>query len=159
MNMNKIIQNKVRALLLLLALLAGIHANAISLWVGESYTWDFSSAVMGSTYNLNVSVNGGYLSVTGTGFYRQITPTQYFSGKATITAEWDYKLYYGGTMQHQRASITIDCRDNPVSILPTSISLAPGETYQLRYAHRFDNQYVTAAYPYFTSGSACFSVT
>lgn len=159
MNMNKIIQNKVRAWLFLLALLAGIHANAISLWVGESYTWDFSSAVMGSTYNLNVSVSGGYLSVTGTGFYRQITPTQYFSGKATITAEWDYKLYYGGTMQHQRASITIDCRDNPVSILPTSISLAPGEMYQLRYAHRFDNQYVTAAYPYFTSGSACFSVT
>lgn len=158
--MNKIIQNNVRTLLLLFAmLLTGIHANAISLWVGESYTWDFSSAVMGSTYNLNVSVSGGYLSVTGTGFYRNITPTQYFSGTATVTAEWDYTLYYGGTKQHRRMSISIDCRENPVSISNTSISLAPGETYKLGYSHKFDNQYVYAANAYFSGGNSCFSVT
>lgn len=158
--MNKTIQNKIRALLLLFALLlTGIHANAISLWVGQSYTWDFSSAVMGSTYNFNVSVNGGYLSVTGTGFYRQITPTQYFSGTATVTAEWDYTLYYGGTLQHRKVSISIECRDNQVSISPTSISLAPGESRQLFYSHQFDNEYVSAANAYFSGGNSCFSVT
>lgn len=158
--MNKIIQNKIRALLFLFAmLLTSIHANAISLWVGESYTWDFSSSVMGSIYNLNVSVNGGYLSVTGTGFYRKITPTQYFSGTATITAEWDYTLYYGGAKQHRRINLSIECRENKVSIHPTSISLAPGETYQLSYSHQFDNQYVSAANVYFSGGNSSFSVT
>lgn len=158
--MKKIIQGRGRALLLLFAmLLAGIQANAISLWVGESYTWDFSGSVLGSTYNMNVSVNGGYLSVTGSGFYRKITPTQYFSGTATVTAEWDYTLYYGGTMQHKRVSVSITCRDNQVSIRPTSVSLAPGETYQLRYSHQYDNQYVGSANAYFSGGNSCFSVS
>lgn len=158
--MNKIIKEKIRALLFLFAmLLTSTNANAISLWVGESYTWDFSGSILGSTYNMNVSTSGGYLSVTGSGFYRKITPTQYFSGTATVTAEWDYTLYYGDTKHHQRVSVSITCRENKVSIYPTSISLVSGETYQLSYSHQYDNQYVGAANVYFSGGNSSFSVT
>lgn len=149
-----------RVLLTVLALSAsGFQASAISLWVGQSYTWDFSSSVMGLTYNMSVSSNGGYLSITGSGFYRNITPTQYFGGTATVTAEWDYCLYHGDTMRHQRMTLSITCNENPVSISPTSITLAPGETYQLGYRHAYDNQYVGAANAYFSGGNSSFSVT
>lgn len=158
--MRKILKEKIRILLILIALFfGGSGAGAVSLWVGQSYTWDFGSSVMGSTYNLNVSVSGGYLSVTGSGFYRNITPTQYFSGTATVTAEWDYTLYYGGPKQHQRISVSVSCYENPVSIHPTSITLSPGETYQLSYSHAYNNQYVGAANAYFSGGNSSFSVT
>lgn len=151
---------KLRLLLIVTAfLMTSIYGNAVSLWVGQTYTWDFSSAVMGSTYNMSVSVSGGYLSITGSGFYRNIKPTQYFGGTATVTAEWDYTLYYGDTKRHQKVTLTISCYENPVSIYPQSVTLYPGETYQLGYKHSYDNQYVGAANVYFSGGNSSFSVS
>lgn len=146
-------------LVVLTAILTCLNAKAISLWVGQTHTWDFSGSVIGSTYNMSVSSNGGYLSITGSGFYRNITPTQYFSGTATITAEWDYTLYYGDTKKHKKVTLTVSCNENPVSIYPTSVTLSPGETYQLSYSHAYDNQYVGAANAYFSGGNSSFSVT
>lgn len=146
-------------LLILISMMISLQAQAISLWVGQSYTWDFSSAVMGSTYNMSVSCNGGYLSMTGSGFYRTITPTQYFGGTATVTAEWDYTLYYGDTKKHQRVTLSISCYENPVSISPSSVTLSPGQTYQLSYRHAYDNQYVSAANAYFSGGNSSFTVS
>lgn len=151
---------KHRLLLMTLAVLLSVSdAGAISLWVGQSYTWDFGGSVMGSTYNMSVSSNGGYLSITGSGFYRNITPTQYFSGTATVTAEWDYTLYYGDTRKHQRVTLSITCNENKVSISPTSVTLTPGQTYQLSYRHAYDNAYVGAANAYFSGGNSSFSVS
>lgn len=147
------------ALMLLLLILTAATANAVSLWVGESYTWDFGGSVMGSTYNMSVTPNGGYLSVTGSGFYRTIKPTQYFSGNATVTAEWDYTLYYGDTMHHQKVTLTVSCKENPVSIYPTTLTLSPGETYQLGYSHTYNNEYVGAANAYFSGENSHFTVT
>ena len=157
--MNKYIKNASVGFMILIAMIMNLQANAINLWVGQSYTWDFSGSIMGSTYNMNVTTNGGYLSVTGSGFYRTITPTQYFSGTATVTAEWDYTLYYGDTKRHQRISVTISCNENPVSISPTNITLSPGQTYQLSYRHKYDNQYVSAANAYFSGGNSHFTVS
>lgn len=151
---------RVRLLLTILGvMLTMVNANAISLWVGQSYEWDFSGSVMGSTYNMSVSSSGGYLSITGSGFYRRITPTQYFGGTATVTAEWDYTLYYGDTKKHQRVTLSVSCYNNQVSIYPTSITLSPGQTYQLSYSHAYDNEYVSAANAYFSGGNSSFSVS
>ena len=151
---------KFRLLLVILGImLVPFHAKAITLWVGQTYEWDFSGSVMGSTYNMSVSSSGGYLSVTGSGFYRRITPTQYFGGTATVTAEWDYTLYYGDTKKHQRVTLSVSCYNNQVSIYPTSITLSPGETYQLGYRHAYDNEYVSAANVYFSGGNSSFTVT
>lgn len=146
-------------LLAFTAILARLDAEAISLWVGQSYTWDFGGAVMGTHYNLSVSSDGGYLSITGSGLYRTITPTQYFGGSATITAEWDYTLYYGDTKRHQKVTLTVTCNENPVSISPQSVTLAPGETFQLGYSHKYDNEYVRAANAYFSGGNSSFTVS
>lgn len=150
----------IRRLLFVLAFLfCVINASAVSLWVGQTYTWDFSGSVLGSVYNMSVSPNGGYLSITGSGFYRNITPTQYFSGSATVTAEWDYTLYYGDTKRHQKVTLTITCNENKVSISPTSVTLSPGQRYQLGYRHAYDNAYVGAANVYFSGGNSSFSVS
>lgn len=137
-----------------------LRANAVTLWVGETYTWDFGSSVMGSTYNMSVTSNGGYLSITGSGFYRNITPTQWFNGTAVVTAEWDYALYYGGPMTHTKRTLEIKLNDNKVSIHPTSLTLSPGETKYLSYDHQYNaNPYVGAAKAYFSGGNSHFTVT
>ncbi len=122
-----------------------------TLWVGQSYTFDVSSSVMGITSNMSWSTNGGYLSLSGSGFYRTITVTQYFSGTATVTCEWDYRLTGSGSYTHTKRQVTISCRDNQVSISPTSMTMSPGETRYVSYRHQYDNQYTSAANAYFQS--------
>lgn len=150
---------KIRLLSFLALLFTVFNAGAVALWVGQSYTWDFSGSIMGSTYNMSVTSDGGYLSITGSGAYRTVTPTQYFSGTATVIAEWDYTLYYGDTKKHKRVTLTVSCNENPVTISPPSVTLSPGETYQLRYSHDYNNEYVGAANAYFSGGNSSFSVT
>lgn len=122
-----------------------------TLWVGQSYKFDVSSSVMGITANMSWSTNGGYLSLSGSGFYRTITVTQYFSGTATVTCEWDYKLTGNGSYTHTKRQVTISCRDNQVSISPTSMTMSPGETKYVSYRHQYDNQYTSTANAYFQS--------
>ena len=97
------------------------------------------------------STSGGYLSLSGSGFYRTITVTQYFSGTATVTCEWDYKLTGNGKYTHTKRQVTISCRDNQVSISPTSMTMVPGETKYVSCSHQFDNQYTSSANAYFQS--------
>ena len=122
-----------------------------TLWVGQSFTFDVSSSVMGLTANMSWSTSGGYLSLSGSGFYRTITVTQYFSGTATVTCEWDYKLTGNGAYTHTKRQVTISCRDNQVSISPTSLTMSPGETRRVSYHHQYDNQYTSSANAYFQS--------
>lgn len=131
------------------------------MWVGEYREFDVSSSVIGSTRNLSWTTNGGYFSLTGAGFYRGVTITQYFSGSADIICTWEYQLYYGGPWTQQRKTFTITCVENPVSINPTTLTLAPGQTYYLSYSHKYSNQYTSAANAYFSSdgGNGAISVT
>ncbi len=138
------------SLLLILIIPSATKAQQ-SLWVGQSYTFDVTSAVMGLTANMSWSTSGGYLSLSGSGFYRTITVTQYFSGSATVTCEWDYKLTSNSSYTHMRKSVTITCRENKVSISPSSLTLSPGETSYVSYSHQYDNQYTSAANTYFQS--------
>lgn len=120
------------------------------LWVGESFTCDVSSAVMGLTSDMSWSVSGGYVSLSGTGFYRTATVTQYFSGSAIVTCKWKYRLYSGDTWSTQSRSWTFTCQDNPVSISPTSLTLAPGEQAYVRYSLRYSTN-ASSAQAYFSS--------
>lgn len=122
-----------------------------TLWVGQSYRFDVTSSVVGLTANTSWSSNGGYVSLSGSGFYRDITVTQYFSETATVTCEWDYKLTSSSKYTHTKREVRISCRDNQVSISPTSMTLSPGETQYVSYRHQFNNQYTSAANAYFQS--------
>lgn len=122
-----------------------------NLWVGQSFKCDATSAVMGLTSDVSWSVNGGYISLSGSGFYRNATVTQYYSGGATVTCSWKYRLYSGDRWRNQSKSWTITCQDNPVSISPTSLTLGVGETGSVSYTHKFSNSYTSAANAYFSS--------
>ena len=134
----------------LLSVLAVILTSLVSygqqtLWVGETYTFDVGSSVVGLTANMSWSTSGGYISLSGSGYYRDIKVTQYFSGTATVTCEWDYKLTGNGSYTHVKRQVTISCRDNKVSISPTSLTMSPGETRHISYRHQYDNQYTSEA--------------
>ena len=141
-------------ILLPLVLVLFTSLSALSqqtLWVGQSYTFDVSSSVVGLPANMSWSTSGGYLSLSGSGFYRTITVTQYFSGTATVTCEWDYRLTGNGSYTHTKRQVTISCRDNKVSISPASMTLTSGESRYVSYRHQYDNQYTSAANAYFQS--------
>lgn len=71
------------------------------------------------------------LRLSGSGFYRDVTPTAYFGGTATVTCTYTYRL---GTSQYQRStSWTFTCMSNNVSVTPTSVTLNAGETQRLSW--------------------------
>lgn len=90
-------------LIIVLSVSSRIHAQK-SMWVGETYMCDATSAVMGLTSDITWTDNGGYLSLSGSGFYRNVTVTQYFSGTATVKCSWKYRLYSGDTWKRQSKS-------------------------------------------------------
>lgn len=169
----KIINNKThlaripscaRMVLFLAILIAGLSFSTKlsaqkSMWVGETYKCDATSAVMGLTSDVSWTTNGGYLSLSGSGFYRNVTVTQYFGGSATVKCSWKYRLYSGDTWKTQSKSWTITCNDNPVSISPTSLTLNVGQTGRVGYNHKYNNSYTSYANAYFSSGSSCVSVS
>lgn len=128
------------------------------LWVGETFKCDASSAVMGLTSDISWSQNAGLLEMTGSGFYRDVKATRYFSGTVTVTCTWKYRLYYNDTPTTQRISWTFSCRSNDVSISPTSMTLYVGETGYVGYSHQFNNAYEYAGYPSFSTSSDCISL-
>lgn len=124
-----------------------------TMWVGESYTCDASSSILGLTSDVSWSTSGGYLSLSGSGFYRNVTVTQYFSGSATITCSWKYRLYSGDRWHTQSRSWSISCYENPVSISPSNLTLAPGEQASVHYSYRFSNSYTSYGNAYFSSSN------
>lgn len=139
-------------LIIVLFVSSRIHAQK-SMWVGETYMCDAMSAVMGLTSDITWTDNGGYLSLSGSGFYRNVTVTQYFSGTATVKCSWKYRLYAGDTWKRQSKSWNIRCNNNPVSISPTNLNLAPGKTAYVGYSHKYSNSYTSAANAYFSSSN------
>lgn len=82
-----------RLLLLAVFIVGFMFAPTLSavtkqMWVGETYKCDATSSVIGLTSDVSWSTNGGYITLSGSGFYRNATVTQYFSGTATIKCSW-----------------------------------------------------------------------
>lgn len=139
-------------LIIVLSFSSKLYAQK-TMWVGETYMCDATSAVMGLTSDISWTTSGGYLSLSGSGLYRNVTVTQYFSGSATVKCSWKYRLYSGDTWKSQSKSWTIRCNENPVSISPTNLTLAPGETAYVNYSHKYTNSYTSAANAYFSSSN------
>lgn len=140
-----------RFLLLFAFTLLIIEVDASAIWVGQSVTCDASSAVMGLTSDISWSCSGGYISLSGSGFYRTATATQYWSGTATVKCTWKYRLYSNDRWRSGSRTWTFTCNDNPVSINPTSMELSVGQKGYVGYSHRYSNSYVSSANAYFSS--------
>lgn len=143
-----------------LSLLIGSHSALAqsSLWVGETYRCDATSSVMGLTSDISWTSSGG-IQMTGAGFYRDVKIPRYESGTITVKCSWKYRLYGNDSWHPASKTWTFRCVDNPVSIYPTNITIMLGETYQLAYTHKFENQYTSNANAYFYSSGSVVSVT
>lgn len=129
-----------------------VSAQTSSLWVGESYKCEAST--IGLTSDVSWSTSGGYLNLSGSGLYRNVRITQYFSGTATVTCTWKYRLYSNDRWTTTSQSWSFRCRENPVSIYPSSLSLSPGESAYVNYSHQFENEYLSYANVYFSSSNS-----
>lgn len=129
------------------------YCQSIYLWVGETYTCDASSAMMGLTANVSWTTSAGVLTLSGSGLYRTVKATQYYKGSATVKCSWKYRLYSGDSWKSASKSWTISCRENPVSISPSYLSLSPGGTAYVNYSHQFSNSYTYGANVRFVSSN------
>lgn len=129
-----------------------------ALWVGETYQCDVTSSIMGTVTDMTWSVNGGYLNLSGSGYYRNVKATQYFGGTATVKVQWKYR-FGSGPQYNMSRSWTFTCNENPVSIHPTSLTLAPGQEAYLSYSLKYTNAYSSYADAYFSCGSSVVTVS
>lgn len=145
--------------LVLLSSFYPLKLTAEELWVGETYECDAQSSMVGSITDVSWTTNGGYFNLSGAGYFRKVTATQYWSGTASVTCSWRYTLYYGGTQYTDSKTWYFTCRENPVSISPTSMTLNVGEYGRVTYSHEIPNSYTSYANVYFSCNSSCVSVT
>ena len=124
-----------------------------SLWVGQSYTCDGTSAMMGLTSDKSWTTSGGYFSLSGSGSYRTVTISQYFSGTASVTFSWKERLTSNSQWKSRSKTWYFTCRDNQVYITPSSMTLSVGESDYVGYSHQYDNSYTHAADVYFSSSN------
>ena len=130
-----------------------LSAQTQSLWVGESYTCDATSAMMGLTSDKRWTISGGYFSTNETGSYNRITVTQFFSGTASVTFSWKERLTSNSQWKPRSKTWYFTCKENPVFITPTSITLSVGESGYVDYYHKYENSYTSAANAYFSSSN------
>ena len=151
---------KICFLLIMSILFLDISAQTTqSLWVGQKYKCDATSATFGSITDISWSSNGGYISLSGSGLYRDVIATQYWSGTASVTCSWKYTLYYGDKPERQSKTWYFTCNENPVSISPKDMELVEGETGRVYYSLKYSNSYSNYAKPYLSCTSNCISVT
>lgn len=121
------------------------------LWVGQSYTCDAGSIMMGLVSDVSWTSNGGYISLSGSGFYRNATITQYFYGTGSVTCSWKYRLNYDDRPQSMSKTWYFECNDNQASITPTTMKMSVGDVEYLGYSHQYNNSYEIYADAYFSS--------
>ena len=95
-----------------------LFAQTQSLWVGQSYTCDATSAMMGLTSDKKWTTSGGYFSYDDSGHYRRVTITQYFSGIASVTFSWKERLTSNDQWRSRSKTWYFSCIENPVYINP-----------------------------------------
>lgn len=147
-----------RRLLFLILLTTSMLQQAFAqvtqnLWVGQTYTCDATSAMMGLTSDKSWTTSGGYFSLSGSGSYRTVTISQYFSGTASVTFSWKERLTSNSQWKPRSKTWYFTCRDNQVYITPSSMTLSVGESNYVGYSHQYDNNYTYAANAYFSSSN------
>lgn len=128
-------------------------AFANSIWVGETVQCDATSAVMGLTSDVSWSVSGGALTLSGSGFYRNVTAVQYFFGTAYVTCTWKYRLYSTDKLREQSKTWSFTCYDNPVSISPSEKSMYVGQSFRIGTSLNYSNSYSSSARYNFSSSN------
>lgn len=128
----------------LCALTMNVVAQNILLHVGQVKRLTLPAGAQ----NANWSSNGGYLSISALGDCADVTATQYFGGIVTITCKYQYRV--GSGHKNSEKKFTVECFNNHISIIPTSMTLNVGQEGQLSYKHSTPNEYVKYSNAYFS---------
>ena len=122
-------------LLLFVALMSSIKLNAatVTLLVGQSYQSEISATGYHYLSIESVLSTNPSVSATKMGLLVKATVNAYFPGEAVVTVRLRYQLYAGQSYQYRNQSFTIACNDTHVSVSPSTVSIKPGDTYQLSY--------------------------
>lgn len=132
-------------LTLLFYFISSSSSATIAIWVGENYTCDASSAVMGLTSDITWSNNDGCVSLNYSGLKCSVVANQYFGGTSTVKCSWKYRLHSGDNWKTQSKTWTFTCRENQVFISPTEMTIATGCVDYVSYSHEYNSQYLSYA--------------
>ncbi len=132
------------------------------LWVGEEYECVLRNLI-GDVQPVDISwgidnQHKDYFFVEENDEVYIIKPSRYFSGTATITC--NYSVIIGGiTIQHPPVQWSFTCIDNPISLMPNTLSLEVGKTVRpFQYSHE-NELYANEAIVSFESEGSAIEVT
>ena len=120
------------------------------LWVGETYMCDLRNVSSIEYPNPDWVINDtveNFLSIQKNGVTCLVTVKKYFSGSLIVLSSWDYIPFPDLPTYTERMYLSwyFSCKENPVSISPTSMTLAVGQQGQVNYSHQYSNNYSTTA--------------
>lgn len=153
-------------LLLITTVLCSLCLSAqnapLGLWVGEEYECVLRNLI-GDVQPVDISwgiddQHRDYFFVEENDDVYIIKPSRYFSGTATITCNFSFIL--GGiTIQHPPVQWSFTCIDNPISLMPNTLSLEVGKTVRpFQYSHE-NELYANEAIVSFESEGSAIEVT
>lgn len=150
--MKKVItkQRKLSLMLILLLSLWSVDVKADQLWVGQSKVCNPSFLGIFQT-NVSWSVTNSSVVLTGPTYQKTATVDNYFSGSAVVTCTYQYKYYANDNLHTDTKTWTITCIDNPLTILPTQMTLEEGESAVINKMLQYTNQYNSYAQYTFSS--------
>ena len=158
--MNRVVLTRAWVLTILVSLLATFTTLAESgtaddpylLWVGESMLVE-TGLNASSISDITWTTSSQDISYSGNGVVCTVKINKYFSGVQSVKCDWTFSFGAPGTRTFYFA-----CKENPVMISPTTMSLSIGGTGLVSYSHQYNNQYATAANAGITYSSSNTSV-
>lgn len=151
---------KLLCLLFLATLFPSISLNAstATLFVGQSYQTEISSTGYHYLGIESVSSTNPSVTVVKMGLVVKATVNAFFSGEADVIIRLRYQLYAGQAYQYRNQEFTISCNDTQVNISPVTVSIKPGDTYQLSYDFNHAT-HVTPSFQWSSSDDAIATVS
>lgn len=128
--MNK--QTRIIAIVLSLLLNINIckaYTNG-TLWPGKTIRLEVNTSM--GYLNPTWSVTNPTVTLSGSGFYRDVKASAYFGGTCIITCSYEY--YVGSTKYNNKTTWEYDCANNTFTLTPTKMNIGVGKTQAIGWS-------------------------
>lgn len=119
---------------------SGTESDPYLQWVGETREYQVTGLQLGNLSSYSWSSSTSNLTYTGNGLACTVKPKRFFG--TTEYVKFNFTTVFG--LVNSR-TFYIACRENPVHISPSTLSLQINESSNVSYSHEYNNQYATAA--------------
>lgn len=100
-----------------------------TLWPGKTIRLEVDA--FAGYMNPQWSVSNPTVSLSGSGFYRNVTANEYFGGTCIITCTYDDHV--GTSVYSRKTTWEYDCADNTFTLSPTNMNVGTGEAKPLSW--------------------------